>query len=93
MPIPMTAATDNAAHLELDLIDIGQLVALDAAWPLHSGCPRPAAEAAIIEWARRQAADAKLAVTIFLPESALGQPEAARPQAALSTHFGLMAEA
>jgi hypothetical protein len=93
MPIPMTAAPDNAAHLELDLLDIGQLVAVDATWPLHPGCLRPAAEAAIIEWARRQATDAPLAVTIFLPESALSQPEAARLEAALSTHFGLMAEA
>ena len=93
MPIPMTAAPDNAAHLELDLIDIGQHVALDAAWPLHPSCLRPAAEAAIIEWGRRQAADSQLAVTIFLPETALGQPEAARPEAALSNHFGLMAEA
>ena len=41
MPIPMTAAPDNAAHLELDLADIGQLVAVDAAWPLHAGCLRP----------------------------------------------------
>ena len=93
MPIPMTAAPDNAAHLELDLADIGQLVAVDAAWPLHAGCLRPAAETAIIEWARRQATDAHLAITIFLPESALGHPEAARLAAALSNHFGLMAKA
>ena len=93
MPITITAAPDNAAHLELDLADIGQLVAVDAAWPLHPGCLRPAAEAAIIDWARRQPSDAPLAVTIFLPEAALGQAEAARLEAALANHFGLLAEA
>lgn len=92
MPITMTAAPDSQAHLELDLADIGQLVAVDAAWPLHPGCLRPAAEAAIIDWARRLPSDAPLAITIYLPEAALGQAEAARLEASLSNHFALMAE-
>ncbi|MGK7869866.1 hypothetical protein [Falsiroseomonas sp. E2-1-a20] len=87
------AAPRATANLDLDLMDVGQLVAVDAAWPLHPGCLRAAAEGAIIEWARRQPEDVPLGVTVRLPADAMGSADAVRLGEALATHFGLLAEA
>ncbi|NKE44008.1 hypothetical protein HB662_04420 [Roseomonas frigidaquae] len=87
------AASLAGSNLDLDLMDIGQLVAVDAAWPLHPGCLRAAAESEIIEWARRQPTEVPLNVTVRLPPDAMGSADKARLGDALATHFGLLAEA
>jgi hypothetical protein len=92
-PADAPAAPMAGVTLDLDLMNIGQLVATDAAWPLHPGCLRTAAEGAIIEWARRQPAGAPLGLVIRLPSDAVGSADAARLEDALATHFGLLAEA
>lgn len=93
MSVATTATPEDEARLELDLCDVGQFVARDAAWPMRRGGLRPAVEAALLEWARRQPRQAPLAVTIRLPEEALAAAEAARPGPALAVHFGQLAEA
>ncbi|HEV7267955.1 MAG TPA: hypothetical protein VGN83_24085 [Falsiroseomonas sp.] len=92
-PPDAPAVPAGGANLDLDLMDIGQLVAVDAAWPLHPSCLRAAAEGAIIEWARRQPAEVPLHVTVRLPPDAIGSGDKARLEDALATHFGLLAEA
>lgn len=93
MPAATTAAPEGKAHLALDLADVGQLVAVDAAWPVHPGRLCPSAETALLDWAQRQPRQAGLAITIGLPAKALGAADAARLEAALALHFGRLAEA
>ncbi|WP_304815280.1 hypothetical protein [Falsiroseomonas sp.] len=92
-PAAMPAALPAGPNLDLELMDIGQLVAVDAAWPLHPGCLRAAAEGEIIEWARRQPSEVPLSVTIRLPPDAMGSADKARLGDAIATHFSLLAEA
>ena len=92
-PADAPAAPGAGANLDLDLMDIGQLVTVDAAWPLHPGCLRAAAEGAIIEWARRQPPEVPRSVTVRLPSDTVGSTDAVRLEDALATHFGLLAEA
>lgn len=82
----------TGACLELDLRDAGRLIDPEAEWPSLPGCLRPAAEVAIIDWARRQSKDAPLSILVRLPSSAMA--EAGRLQLAerVSAHFGRMAE-
>lgn len=93
MPAATTAAPEGVARLALDLDDIGQLVAVDAAWPARPGSLRGCVEAALLDWARRQPRQAALLITIGLPATALGAADAARLETALAAHFGRLAEA
>lgn len=93
MPAAKTAAPEAEARLVLDLADIGQLVAVDAVWPMRPRSLRPDAEAAILDWARCQPRQAALAISIGLPKAALGAADAVRLETALPAHFGLLAEA
>ena len=92
MPDAMTAAPEAGARLDLDLRDASRLIDPDAEWPSLPGCLRPAAEAAIVEWARRQPKDAALAIQVRLPATAMA--EAAQLQLAerVVAHFRRMAE-
>ena len=87
-----TRSSAAASRLDLDLTEAGKLVELDAAWPSYRGCLRPAAEAAIIEWARRQPKDLPLAVVIRLPASAMEEAEEIRLAAAISARFRRLAD-
>lgn len=92
MPDAMTAAPEGEARLELDLRDAGRLIDPDAEWPSLPGCLRPAAEAAIIDWARRQPKDAPLAILVRLPASAMAEAGDLDLAERVSAHFGRMAE-
>ena len=92
MPDPMTAAPEGEARLELDLRDAGRLIDPDAEWPSLPGCLRPAAEAAIIDWARRQPKAAPLAILVRLPASAMAEAGDLHLAERVSAHFGRMAE-
>ena len=92
MTAAMTAALKGQARLELDLKDAGGLIDRDAEWPSLPGCLRPAAEAAIIDWARRQPKDAPLAILVRLPSSAVAEAGALDLAKRVSAHFHRMAE-
>jgi hypothetical protein len=79
-------------RLDLHLLSAGQLVVLDAAWPLHPGCLRPGAEAAIIEWARQQPAGRALSIVVHLPDGAVTTAEAALLRGGLADHFRRLSE-
>lgn len=91
-PAGMSSASASAARLDLDLADAGRLVEADASWPSYAGCVRPAAEAAIIDWARRQPKDAPLAITVRLPASAMAEAEKIRLADSVTAHFRRLAE-
>jgi hypothetical protein len=89
---PTTGTSAPGSRLDLDLANAGQLVELDAAWPSYRGCLRPAAEAAIIDWARRQPKDAPLGILVRLPASAMEEAEKIRLAEAVSARFQRLAE-
>lgn len=92
-PAASPAGTSGGgSQLELELANAGQIVELDAAWPSYRGCLRPAAEAAIIDWARRQPKDAPLGILIRLPASAMEEAERMRLSEAISARFQRLAE-
>lgn len=86
------ASSATPARLDLHLRDAGQLVELDAAWPSYRGCLRPAAEAAIIDWVRRQPKDMPIEIVVHLPASALPGAEEIRLADAVRARFRLLAE-
>lgn len=92
MPDVIAAAPGREARLELDLRDADRLVDLEAEWPSLPGCLRPAAEAAIIDWARRQPKDVPLAILVRLPPSAVDEAGRAELAERVSAHFRRMAE-
>jgi hypothetical protein len=92
MPDVMTAAPDRESRLELDLRDADRLIDPAAEWPSLPGCLRPAAEAAIIDWARRQPKDAPLAILVRLPPSALAEAGQLELAERVSAHFQRMAD-
>ena len=92
MPDVVTAAPDREARLELDLRDADRLIDPEAEWPSLPGCLRPAAEAAIIDWARRQPKDVPLAILVRLPASALAEAGEVELAERVSAHFRRMAE-
>ena len=87
-----TGTSDVGSRLDLELADAGQLVELHAAWPSYRGCLRPAAEAAIIDWARRQPKDEPLGILVRLPPSAMEEAERIRLPEAVTARFQRLAE-
>jgi len=86
-PTEPASAPRGEGRLALHLRSVGQLVALDGAWPDQPGCPRPAAEAAMMDWARQQPAGVPLVIVVHLPADAAGDAEAHLLQAGLVAHF------
>lgn len=96
MPDAMTSApqagSPSGACLDLELRDAGRLIDPDAEWPSLPGCLRPAAEAAIVEWARRQPKDAALAIQVRLPPAAMDRAAQLQLAERVQAHFLRMAE-
>jgi hypothetical protein len=85
-------ASVEVSRLDLDLRDADRLIDRDADWPSIPGCLRPAAEAAMIDWARRQPKDAALEILIRLPPAALTPAAAAQLADRVTAHFRRLAE-